>query len=146
VVVDDCSSDLSRSKTNEDILESLFRGRHIMMTILIGVHALNSFSPAARSNAHVSVFMDGSIANAFAQNSANGILGASRDEFIRYSRQICKDTSPYTKMIRFNDHIALCTFSLHEPFCAVAHDVAEYCKKIERMNREEDTGWMSKLV
>jgi hypothetical protein len=151
IIFDDCSTDIFELKNCAEILEQIFRGRHLFCTVLMAVHGLSILSPVMRVGVGNSIFTDPQTARQFAENKSNALNKQKREKMIQYANKICAREPPFTKLLYRNDEFYLVHFPTHESFLAVSEHVWAFGEKITLKDSCEKNGetlqpWMKQLV
>lgn len=145
MVFDDCSTDIQKLKTNADILESFFQGRHSLCTIIMSLHSDAMVIPCVRSNAYSSFFTDSGTAGIWISKTTNGFTKPQRDNLSRYAARILVHQPPNTKMVYVNGEAYLCEIPPHGEFSAVSSSAREFATRVSKKEPSDVEPWMSAL-
>ena len=146
VVFDDCSTELAALKSDADVLEQIFQGRHFYCTTIIALHDTSMVLPAMRMNVGVSIFTDEGLAERWINTRSSGFHREKRDALLRYAHKVISGRAPHTKMLFMNDQAFLITAPPHGSFDAVSGAVRALAMKIEKKNSAEMEPWMRELA
>ena len=151
IIFDDCSTDIANLKSCAEVLEQVFRGRHLFCTVLMAVHGISLILPMMRIGVGNTFFTDPQTARQFAENKSNALNKQKRDEMIRYAGEVRGKEQPFTKLLYRNDKFYLVQFPTHEPFVAVSEQVRAFGEKIALGDTGEKNGehlqpWMKQLL
>lgn len=150
IIFDDCSTDIAELKSCAEVLEQVFRGRHLFCTVLMAVHGISLILPMMRIGVGNSIFTDPQTARQFAESKTNALDRQKKSEMIRYAGKVVKKEPPFTKLLYRNDKFYLVRFPTHEPFVAVSEQVRLFGEKIaikgNEKNGEQLESWMKQLL